>query len=994
MTGAFRTESGGRVDRTNPIEFTFDNKRYQGLAGDTLASALLANGVHLVGRSFKYHRPRGILTSGSEEPNALVGSGASESRFTPNQRATQVELYDGLQAASQNNWPSLKRDLLAINGLLAPLFPAGFYYKTFMRPTAAWKSLYEPLIRRAAGLGRAPRARDADHYANLYAHCDLAVVGAGPAGLAAALAAARAGARVILFEEQSEMGGSLLAETKARIDGKSAAEWLAATLAELAAAANVTLAPRTQIFGYYAQNFLAGLERVSDHLKDPDPRLPRERLWQARAKNVVLATGAHERPLVFPDNDRPGIMLAEGARTYLQRYGVKPGARVLVAAAHDTAYRAALELAEAGVAIAMIADPRDEEGEWTEKARKAGLRVEIKADLVGARGKFRVAQGFVAQRGSDGAPRRRETVDCDLIAMSGGWTPSVHLFSQSRGKLAYDGALQAFLPGVSTQNERSAGACRARFGLEAALKDGAEAGAAAAGVSAPVFWVQGAPPCGGGRLGLAMQRGDKTPAHAFVDFQNDVTARDLELATREGMRSIEHVKRYTTTGMATDQGKTSNMNALAIAAEALGKPIPEVGLTTFRPPYAPVTFAAFAHMSRRDLFDPVRKTPLHGWAEEHGATFEEAGLWMRASHFKQAGETLRQTHIRECLGTRQRAGMMDASTLGKIEVTGPDAGEFLNRLYVNSFDKLAVGRCRYGLLLTEAGFVMDDGVVARLAPDRFHATTTSVGAAHVISQLEDFRQTEWPELKVWATTVTEQWATIAINGPMTRAMLAPLVEGIDISPAAMPHLSIREGRICGAPTRLARVSFTGELGFEVNVPADYGRAVWEAIWAEGRKVDCVAYGLDTLLILRAEKGFIVVGQETDGTVTPDDLGLGRMVARNKPDFVGKRSLALPDLAREGRKQLVGLLPELTELKLDEGAQVVADEKPAVGDSALGHVTSAYWSPTLQRGFAMALVAGGRARLGQRVHVTTMDGTQPAQIVEPIFYDKEGKRLDA
>ncbi|HYC25463.1 MAG TPA: sarcosine oxidase subunit alpha family protein [Roseiarcus sp.] len=994
MTGAFRTSAGGRVDRTKPIEFSFDRRRHEGLAGDTLASALLANGVHLVGRSFKYHRPRGIVTSGSEEPNALVGVGASESRFTPNLRATQTELYEGLQAASQNNWPSLKRDFLAVNGLLAPLFPAGFYYKTFMRPAAFWKSLYEPLIRRAAGLGRAPRARDADHYANLYAHCDIAVVGAGPAGLAAALAGARAGARVIVFDEQSEMGGSLLAETKAKIDGAGAAEWLAATLLELGRAPNVTLAPRTQIFGYYAQNFLAGLERITDRLKDPDPRLPRERLWQVRARNVVLAVGAHERPLVFADNDRPGIMLAEAARTYLQRYGVKPGERVLVAAAHDSAYRAALDLAEAGVAIVMIADLRDQESEWVEKARQAGLRVELKTSLVGTRGKYRVAEAFIAKLGDDGAHARREVVACDAIAMSGGWTPNVSLFSQSRGKLAYDGGPQAFLPGVSAQRERSAGACRGVFGLEGVLKDGAEAGAAAAGASAPSFQIEGAPLCGGGRLGLAAGRNGRTPAHAFVDFQNDVTARDLELATREGMRSIEHVKRYTTTGMATDQGKTSNMNALAIAAEALGKPIPEVGLTTFRLPYTPVTFAAFAHMSRRELFDPVRRTPLHSWAEEHGATFEEAGLWKRASYFKQGGETLRQTHIRECLGTRQRAGMMDASTLGKIEVTGPDAGEFLNRLYVNSFDKLAVGRCRYALMLTDAGFVMDDGVVARLATDRFHVTTTSVGAAHVVSQLEDFRQTEWPELKVWATSVTEQWATIAINGPMTRGMLAPLVEGIDISPAAMPHLSVREGRICGAPTRLARVSFTGELGFEVNVPADYGRAVWETIWAEGRKCDCVVYGLDTLLILRAEKGFIVVGQETDGTVTPDDLGLGRMVARSKPDFIGKRSLSLPDLTRADRKQLVGLLAENTDLELDEGAQVVADEQPAIGSAALGHVTSAYWSPTLQRGFAMALVVGGRARLGQRVHVTTMDGAHPAQIVEPIFYDREGKRLDA
>jgi sarcosine oxidase subunit alpha len=986
MTGAFRTASGGRVDRGKAIEFSFDGARYVGLAGDTLASALLANGVHLVGRSFKYHRPRGILAAGSEEPNALVGVGASESRFTPNLRATQVELYRGLQAVSQNNWPSLKSDFQAINGWLSPLFPAGFYYKTFMQPAVAWKSLYEPLIRRAAGLGRAPTARDADRYANLYAHCDLAIVGAGPAGLAAALAASRNGARVMLFDEQAEMGGSLLTETRATIDGKSAADWLAATLAELRSRPNMTLVPRAQIFGYYAQNYLAGLERLSDHLAAPDPRLPRERLWQVRAKRVVLATGAHERPLVFPHNDRPGIMLAEAARTYLERYGVKPGSRAVIATAHDSAYRTALELAEAGAEIAMIADWRDEAtGEWPEAARKAGLRIETGAKLKGTRGKFRVSEAQVEKRSGD------ETLACDFVAMSGGWTPSVHLFSQSRGKLVFDDQLHAFLPGQSAQDERSAGACRGVFALAEVLKDGAEAGAAI-GASAPTFAVANAPEAKGGVLGLAAGVGHESKA--FVDFQNDVTARDLALATREGMRSIEHVKRYTTSGMATDQGKTSNMNALAIAADKLGKAIPEVGLTTFRLPYTPVTFASFAHMSRRDLFDPIRKTPLHDWAEEHGATFEEAALWKRASYFKLAGETLRETHIRECRGTRERAGMMDASTLGKLEVTGPDAVEFLNRVYINSFDKLAVGRCRYGLMLTETGFVMDDGVVARLAPDRFHVTTTSTGVARVVAQMEDFLQTEWPDLNVWFTPVTEQWATIAINGPLTRTMLAPLIEGIDISAAAMPHLSIREGRICGVPTRLARVSFTGELGFEVNVPADYGRAIWEAIWAEGRKVDAVVYGLDTLLILRAEKGYIVVGQETDGTVTPDDLGMGRMVAKNKPDFIGKRSLLMADMTREGRKQLVGLLAEDVDVKLDEGAQIVVQEKPATGTSAIGHVTSSYWSPTLQRGFAMALVQAGRSRMGARVHVTTMDGTRPAQIVEPIFYDKEGKRLDA
>jgi sarcosine oxidase subunit alpha len=602
------------------------------------------------------------------------------------------------------------------------------------------------------------------------------------------------------------------------------------------------------------------------------------------------------------------------------------------------------------------------------------------AVVLGATGVLRVAGIVIAS-----AAGAREAIACDVIAMSGGWTPSVHLFSQSRGTLAFDAASGAFLPAVSAQNERSIGACAGVFGLEAALIDGASAGDAAA----PRPSVSGDLPAASG----ALVDGAATDAKAFVDFQNDVTARDLRLAAREGMRSIEHIKRYTTTGMATDQGKSSNINALAIAADALGKTIPEVGLTTFRAPYTPATFATFATMTRGPLYDPVRQTPLHSWARDNGAVFEEAGLWMRASRFPRAGESVAETIARECNGTRNAAGMMDASTLGKLEVVGPDAAEFLNRTYINSFDKLAVGRCRYGIMLSEQGMVMDDGVIARLAPGRFHVTTTSVGAAHVVAQWDDYAQTEWPELKVWYTSITEQWATIAINGPRARDMLLPLVEGVDISAAAMPHMAVREGRICGVPTRLFRVSFTGELGFEVNVPADYGRSVWEAIWAQGQAHGCVAYGLDTLLILRAEKGYIVVGQETDSTVTPDDLGYRAMIAKKKPDFVGKRSLAMADLSRPGRKQLVGLLPSDTALKLDEGAQIVETPTPATGSHAIGHVTSAYFSPTLGRGFALALIENGRARMGDMVHATTMTGTAPARIVETVFHDKEGKRLD-
>ena len=995
MSGAFRVSQGGRVDRARPIRFTFDGKSYTGCAGDTLATALLANGVHLMGRSFKYHRPRGVLSLGSEEPNALVALDAGKGRVTPNLRATQIELYEGLKASSQNAWPSLEWDALAVNGLFSPFLPAGFYYKTFMQPKGAWEALYEPMIRRAAGLGEAPRDADPDHYAFEFAHCDLAVVGAGPAGLAAALAAGRAGARVMLFDEQPEFGGSLLAERSAAIDGAPAAEWLAASLAELAAMPRVQLLPRTQIFGYYAQNFLAAQQRLTDHLAAPDPRMPRERLWQVRAKEVVLATGAHERPLVFPNNDRPGILLADAARTLATRYAVKPGARIVVATAHDSAYRAALDLAQAGCEIAMIVDLRaNPEGPLPQAARQAGLRVEANAGLVGSYGGLRVTHALVAKRWSDGTLGKGEPVACDALAMSGGWTPNVSLYSQSRGKVVFDDASQSFLPGAPVPNQRSAGACRGVFDLEAVLADGASAGALAVGALPPApRRVEGALAASGGALGLSAGVSDKERAKAFVDFQNDVTARDIVLATREGMRSIEHIKRYTTSGMATDQGKLSNLNALAIAAAALGKPIAEVGLTTFRLPYTPVTFATLAGLSKRELYDPVRETPLHQWSARQGAKFEEAGLWKRASFFAKNGETLAETVRRECLGTRASAGIMDASTLGKIEVVGPDAGEFLNRLYINSFAKLGVGRCRYGLMLTEDGYIYDDGVVMRLAEDRFHLTTTSTGAPRVIGVMEDYRQTEWPDLKVWFASITEQYATVAINGPNARRILEPLVEGIDISNQAFPHMSAREGFICGAPTRLARVSFTGELGFEVNVPSDFGESVLEAIWAEGRKYDALAYGLETLHILRAEKGFIVMGQETDGTVTPDDLGMGKMVAFGKPDFIGKRSLTLSNFTRQDRKQLVGLLPADPTLVVDEGAQIVGDPAPPLGTPALGHVSSSYMSATLGRSFALALVAGARSRLGQTLFATTREGTAAVKLVEPIFYDKEGARLN-
>jgi sarcosine oxidase subunit alpha len=987
MAGSFRIGSAGRLDRKRTIRFTFDGRSFEGLEGDTLASALLANGVHLVGRSYKYHRPRGILSAGPEEPNALVGVRRGEGRFTPNLRATQVVLHDGLEAVSQNRWPSLAFDLGAVNSLGSPLFSAGFYYKTFMGPKAAgdrlWCRIFEPVIRHAAGLGRAPTQPDPDLYAQFYAHCEVLVIGAGAAGIAAALAAAQGGGRVILCDEQAEPGGSLLSETSATIDGLPARDWLARSLAVLASMPNVRVMPRTQAFGYFAQNFVALCEQVDDRPGNDGPRL-RERLWQVRAGRVVIATGAIERPLVFPGNDRPGVMLADAARTYLARYGVAVGRRVMLATAHDSAYRAALDLRQAGIEVALVADLRPAaDGEWPAAARAAGIEVVTNARVTATNGRLRIAGATLSIGGHE------RKIACDALLMSGGWTPSVHLHSQSRGKLVFDDALQAFVPGASVQAQSSVGACAGRFGLETALSGGARAGAEAAGVLAPVHAVANDPVMTGGVLGA---RREHSPGKAFVDFQNDVTASDIRQAVQEGFRSIEHVKRYTTSGMATDQGKLSNMNALAIAAAELESPLEAVGLTTFRQPYTPVTFGTLAGASRGDLFDPVRRTPIHHWAQENGAAFEDVGLWKRVWYVPKAGEDMHATVRRECAQVRRTAGLFDASTLGKIEVVGPDAAIFLEKLYTNPWQKLEPGRCRYGLMLNEQGFVMDDGVVARLAPDRFHVTTTTGGAPRVLHHMEDYLQTEFPELKVWLTSTTEQWAVIAVQGPRARDIVAPFIEGIDISNEAFPHMSVRDGRICGVPCRLMRVSFTGELGFEVNVPADRARAVWESLWQEGQKHDAVAYGTETMHVLRAEKGYIIVGQETDGTVTPDDLGLNWAIGKAKPDFVGKRSLSRPDMLKPDRKQLVGLLTADGRTLLEEGMQITTTASPARGEAALGHVTSSYDSPALGRPIALALVSAGRARMGETLWVPTAAAPVAVTVVDPVFLDPKGGRL--
>ena len=990
-----RLASGGRIDRSRTLRFTFDGRRYTGFAGDTLASALIANGVHLVGRSFKYHRPRGFLSAGSDEPNALVGVGSTASRYTPNLRATQIELYDGLIAESQNRWPSLSFDVGGVNGLFARFLSAGFYYKTFMWPAGAWKSLYEPMIRKAAGLGKAPSAPDADRYTQVYAHCDVLIVGAGPAGLAAALAAGQSGSKVILCDEQDQFGGTLLSEREAMIDGQTAAEWLTQTLGRLRALPNVTLFSRTTAFGWYPHNFLGLCQRVKDHLGEIDDNRHRERMWQVRAKEVVLATGAIERPLVFPDNDRPGVMMAEAARTYLNRYGAVAGSRAVVFTSCDSAYRAAIELKAAGVEVTTIADVRPSpQGVWVDRARAAGIEVRGATLVIGTSGRLQISHVDL----TDQVSGKSETLPCDLLLMSGGFTPSVHLFSQSRGKLVYDDALKVYVPGTSVERERSVGACRGVFDLGAVLAGGFSGGldavkAAGGHPGREEKFAVSAQPVGQdgviGRPGKTL----KSVGRAWVDFQNDVTVKDIELATREGFRSIEHVKRYTTTGMATDQGKTSNMNALGIVSQTLGLPVDKVGLTTFRPPYTPTTFGAFAGQSRGDLFDPVRKTSIHDWAEEQGAVFEDVSLWKRARYFPRRGEDMHAAVKRECAATRRSVGIFDATTLGKIEIVGKDAAEFMNRMYTNAWTKLEPGRLRYGVMLREDGFIMDDGVVGRMAPDRFHVTTTTGGAARVLALMEDYLQTEWPDLDVWLTSTTEQWAVIAVQGPNARKVLEPLVQDIDISAGVMPHMSVREGHICGIPTRLFRVSFTGELGFEVNVPMGYGRAVWEAIHASGQAFDITPYGTETMHVLRAEKGYIIVGQETDGTVTPDDAGLSWAVGKAKKDFVGKRSLARPAMTRGDRKQLVGLLTVDPNVVLEEGAQIVADPREPIPMTMIGHVTSSYWSAALDRSIALALIQNGRARIGTRLTVPLASGDVTVEVVQPVFYDPEGKRLD-
>ncbi len=1001
MTGRMRLPQGGLVKRDETLSFTFNGKSYKGLAGDSLAAALLANGVHLVGRSFKYHRPRGIVSAGAEEPNALLQVG-DDPRTEPNLKATQVELVAGLKAAAQNAWPSVDFDVGAVNSLAARFLPSGFYYKTFMWPASAWKT-YEHFIRRAAGLGRSPSRRDPDRYDKTFAHCDVLVVGAGPAGLAAALAAGRAGARVVLVEQDHLLGGALLSQPGTAIDGKPALDWVAAAEAELAALPEVRVLKRTVCHAAFDHNFFGLVESVTDHLPQPPEQLPRKRLWKLRAKQAVFCCGAIERPMVFADNDRPGVMTASAVRSYINRYAVRPGRRAVVFTNNDSGYGAALDMEAAGIEVAAVVDTRPvPAGPLSERAEELGLRILSDSAVIAVEGKKRVRRVRIAELDAEGknwvgAP---QVIDCDLVANSGGWNPTVHLFCQAKGRLRWDDVHGCFVPDKAMQwGQHVAGAANGAFGLGACLREGAAAGAGAAADCGFAEASSAAPQAENhdflpGRW-LWLIPGEQPlgrKAKHFVDQQNDVTAADLRLALREGYSSIEHVKRYTTTGMATDQGKMGNVNAIGIVAEALDRHLPDVGVTTFRPPYTPVTFGIFAGRDVDDLLDPVRRTPMHAWHERNGALFEDVGQWRRAWYYPREGEDMHAAVNREVKATRDSLGILDATTLGKIDIQGPDAATFLDRVYTNGWLKLGVGRCRYGLMLKEDGMVMDDGVTTRLGEQHYLMTTTSGNAAAVLAHLEDYLQTEWPDLRVYLTSVTEQFATMTLSGPNARSLLAEMTDA-DLSPGALPHMAFTPGKVAGVPARIFRISFTGELSYEINVPASFGMAVWQALMTAGERYGITPYGTEAMHVLRAEKGFIIVGQETDGSVTPLDLDMGWIVSKTK-DFIGKRSLTRADMAKPDRKQLVGLLTSDPQVVLPEGAQLVEKVLPQPPMPMLGHVTSSYWSPNCGRSIALALVKGGLARKGETLYAPLADGRViPCVVAEsPVFFDPEGERL--
>ncbi|SBT16653.1 Aminomethyltransferase [Marinomonas gallaica] len=1004
MSQKNRLQSGGRIDRSKPLTFTYNGKQFEGFAGDTLASALLANGVDIIGRSFKYSRPRGIVAAGAEEPNAVMQLGATEATQVPNVRATQQELFSGLVSGSTNGWPSVDNDIMGLLGKVGgKMMPPGFYYKTFMYPATMWET-YEKVIRKAAGLGRSPNEYDPDTYDKVNQHADLVVVGAGPAGLIAALTAARGGARVIIADEQNEFGGSLLS-SKESVDGKAAGAWVAGVVKELEANENVIVLPRSTVNGYHDHNFLTIHQRMTDHIADRAPNgQVRQRYHRVRSKWVVLATGAHERPLVFGNNDVPGCMVANAVSTYINRYGVVPGNELVLMTTNDNAYRTAIDWHDAGRKVQAIVDTRkNPTGALVEAARERGITVMTGSAVIDVQGSKRVTGVSVAPISEDGSKVTGSVkkLSADTVASSGGWSPVIHLSCHTGSKPVWNEDVLGFLPGKTVQKQLTAGAINGTFNTAGALEEGKKAGLEALsklGLSAVEVEVPATTEVKESKaMALFHVPHTKPTSQApkqFVDYQNDVTAAGIELACREGFESIEHVKRYTAMGFGTDQGKLGNINGMAVAAKVLNQTIPQTGTTIFRPNYTPITFGAIAGRDCGALFDPERYSAMHKWHLENGAKFEDVGQWKRPWYFPKAGESMQEALNRECLATRESIGILDASTLGKIDIQGKDAREFLGRVYSNAWAKLPVGKCRYGLMLKEDGMVFDDGVTSCLAENHFLMTTTSGGAATVLNWLEFYHQTEWPELEVYFTSVTDHWATMTISGPNSRKLLEELIDGdVDVSKDSFKFMDWKPMSVAGVPARVFRISFTGELSFEINVQANYGLHVWEKLFEHGAKYDLTPYGTETMHILRAEKGFIIAGQDTDGSVHPYDLGMGWAVSMNKPfSFIGKRGMQREDCVRAERKQMVGIKTIDPNVVLPEGAQAVFDPTASIPMPMVGHISSSYWSACLGRSVALGFVKGGLDKMGEKVYYPLVDGRiVEAEICSPIFLDPKGER---
>ncbi|WP_158807278.1 sarcosine oxidase subunit alpha family protein [Beijerinckia sp. L45] len=986
----FRTAAGGLIDRSQPLPFTFDGHAYTGVAGDTLASALLANGVRLVGRSFKYHRPRGILSAGSEEPNALVEL-RTGARREPNTRATVAELYEGLETASQNRWPSLRYDALSINALAAPVFAAGFYYKTFMWPASFWEKLYEPLIRRAAGLGRAAEAPDPDHYDRMHAHCDVLVIGGGPAGLAAALAAGRAGARVILVDEEATPGGRLLAERRT-IGALAGTTWAGDAIGELRAMPDVRILSRTTLFGVYDHGQYGAIERVSDHVAVPEEHAPRQRYWRIAAKRAILAAGAIERPHVFGGNDRPGVMLAGAVRAYINKYGVLPGREFAVFTTSDDGWRTVADAVAAGARVVAVIDSRFEvRAGLTQAAVAAGARIMLGAQVIDTAGRPELAAITVM---SDAG--RTETIRCDCLAMANGWNPIVHLDSHLSRKPVWDARISAFVPGGLPGGMTAVGAAKGQFLLSDCLDGGARAGAAAAAdcgfaaVSPPPYTTD---PESDAHEPLWRARAGR--GKAFVDFQNDVAATDIELAHREGFRAVEHLKRYTTLGMATDQGKTSNMAGLGIMAELTGQPLPQVGTTVFRPPFTPVAIGALAGHHRGQDFRATRHTPSHGWAEANGAVFVTSGQWLRAAYFPQTGETdWLETVRREVSTVRSAVGICDVSTFGKIDIQGRDAIKLIDKVCANAFASLPVGKARYAIVLREDGFVMDDGTVTRLGDTHFVMTASTANAARVMQHLEYAHQWLYPHLDVQMTSVSEQWAQFAIAGPHARDTLRRIIDpAVDISNEAFPFLAAAAITVGGGiAARLFRISFSGELAYELAVPAGYGDAAWRAILNAGASYGITPYGTEALSVMRIEKGHVATA-EINGQTTARDLGLGGMMAKKK-DFIGRLMKERPALIEPERPIVVGVRPVDPNDRIRAGSHFIGVDVTPGPEADEGYLTSVAFSPVLGQWIGIGLLKNGAQRHGERVRAydPVRNGDVVVEICAPCFVDPKEEKL--